>query len=390
MKNPDNSDGLGWYCSELVWAAYLSGSNGLVNLDMDAFAVSPDEIANSGWIQTVVGEHMETGPPETVYQGGGILFGQALCPVDIVITDPNGLVLSKEQNQIPNSVYEEIDVDEDGDLDDFFVILNAEPGQYLIQVIPEPNALPEDTYSLEVLYGEKFLVLAEHVPVHDIPTEPYLVVIEGQPEPNEDGKIDITEQFTVSGSDIFDLSYKAIMFSPVADGTSYRACIRNIERLPTDPTGGQAISLSDDDYIYISLSGHRKISICGSRFAGFYVGSNGYVTFYEGDKDYSESLADHFDTLRVSCLFNDFDPSSSGTVSIKQLTDRVVVTWEQIYQFGSGGYSTFQIEMYFDGRIQLAWMEVSVPDGIVGLSDGQGMPNSFEETDLSVITQCEW
>jgi len=226
----------------------------------------------------------------------------------------------------------------------------------------------------------------------DVPPEgeEYIAVAQVSSDLNYDATINITEQFSGSDSDIFDLLYKAIMFSPVGDGVSYMACIRNINELPTDPTGGQAISLSDDGYEYISLAGQRTVSICGSIFAGFYVGSNGYITFSEVDIDGSQSLADHFDTPRVSCLFNDFDPSSSGTVSIKQLNDRVVVTWEQVPQYDIGGSSTFQVEMYFDGTIQLAWLEVSVLDGIVGLSDGQGLRSSFEEVDLSELASTPY
>ncbi len=259
-----------------------------------------------------------------------------------------------------------------------------------------PNTPAIDPY-IEFLEGdnyEQYSVLSPmlgtwtmEVIAVDVPQdgEEYIAIAQVSPDLDDDAKINITEQFSGSDSDIFDLSYKAIMFSPVGDGASYMACIRNINQLPTDPTGGQDISLSDDGYEYISLAGQRTVSICGSIFAGFYVGSNGYITFSEGYIDNSKLLADHFDTPRVSCLFNDFDPSSSGTVSIKQLNDRVVVTWEQIPQYDIGGSSTFQVEIYFDGTIQLAWLEVSVLDGIVGLSDGQGLRSSFEETDLSEL-----
>jgi len=175
MKNQDNSDGLGWYCSELIWAAYLCGSNGSVNLDMDAFAVSPEEIADSSWVQIVVGEHMETGPPPTVYQGAGVLYGEALCPVNLLITDPDGLVLSKSVNAIPGAVYMELDFDHDGDLDDAFMILERKMGGYSIGVIPEPNVLPTDTYSLEAVINSQRMILAENVQIQDIPTQPYKV-----------------------------------------------------------------------------------------------------------------------------------------------------------------------------------------------------------------------
>ncbi len=49
----------------------------------------------------------------------------------------------------------------------------------MIQVIPEPDALPTDTYTLEVealVNGETIImVLAENVPISDIPRRPYIL-----------------------------------------------------------------------------------------------------------------------------------------------------------------------------------------------------------------------
>jgi len=39
--------------------------------------------------------------------------------------------------------------------------------------------------------------------------------------------------------------------------------------------------------------------------------------------------------------------------------------------------------MYFDGKIQLSWLEIGAENAIVGLSDGLGLPEYFEETDFS-------
>jgi hypothetical protein len=127
------------------------------------------------------------------------------------------------------------------------------------------------------------------------------------------------------------------------------------------------------------------VSIYGNSFSGFYVGSNGYITFTEGDTDHSESLSDHFDTRRISGLFDDLNPSGGGLVNWKQLADRVVVTWMKVPEYGESNPNTFQVEMYFDGRIQLAWLGIASENGIVGLSDGLGVPEDFEETDFSEI-----
>ena len=213
----------------------------------------------------------------------------------------------------------------------------------------------------------------------DRPDEDYT----GSPESLSDY---VTEQF--SSDSPFDLSNSSIVFIPVTDGTSYGSCVRPITQLPTDPEGGVILPLGDDGCELVTLSGEKSVSIYGHRFSSFYVGSNGYLTFRIRDRDPAESLVDHFDRERISCLFNDFDPSSGGTVSWKQLADRVAVTWGDVPEYGQSNSNTFQVEMYFDGRIQLAWLAVAATEGIVGLSDGLGVPIDFQETDLSEYTLC--
>ncbi|GAF69302.1 unnamed protein product [marine sediment metagenome] len=48
-----------WYCSELVWASYMQSG---VDLDPDAFGVTPDEIAVCPRVE-LVGEHIEYWEP---------------------------------------------------------------------------------------------------------------------------------------------------------------------------------------------------------------------------------------------------------------------------------------------------------------------------------------
>jgi len=193
------------------------------------------------------------------------------------------------------------------------------------------------------------------------------------------------EHFT-GGADEFDLANTSLTFTPLAGGSSYSVELEQISQLPTNPSGGTNLGLGDDDFAFVKLAGPAAVSIYGSSFSGFYVGSNGYVTFTEGDQDYAESLADHFDTLRVSSLFRDLNPTAGGSITWKQRNDRIVVTWENVPQYGTSNSNTFQIALYYDGRIQLAWTHIDARQGIVGLSDGAGVPADFEETDFSELS----
>ncbi len=161
-----------WYCSELVWAAYLSASNGQINLDQDERGlVSPDDIDSDDDVE-MIGEHKEA-IPQVIYEE--IFWGEAYSPVDLIITDPNGLILNKQGSEILGTIYEEGDINEDGELDDLFAIPDPKIGIYLIQVIPEPDAEDTDTYTLKVSAGDTTIVLAEDVPISDIPDQPYII-----------------------------------------------------------------------------------------------------------------------------------------------------------------------------------------------------------------------
>ncbi len=203
--------------------------------------------------------------------------------------------------------------------------------------------------------------------------------------PPPPGKEHLVEQF-ISGGDDFDLSNMSVMFTPAGSGTSYSAEVSQISQLPTNPSGGTNLALGDDDFASVKLPSTVIVPIYGNSFTGIYVGSNGYVTYTEGDLEYSESLDNHFNALRVSGLFRDLDPTSGGQVSYKHMNDRTAVTWLNVPEYNSNNPNTFQIELFFDGRIRISWLAIGAQNAIVGLSDGEGVPEDFQETDFSELS----
>lgn len=99
------------------------------------------------------------------------------CPVDMIVTDPDGLTISSGQNQIPGAVYVETDLNEDGDPDDHVIIPHAKEGDYEITLIPEPGAVSTDTYTLTASRGDSTTVMVENSAVADIPDEPYILTV---------------------------------------------------------------------------------------------------------------------------------------------------------------------------------------------------------------------
>jgi len=103
-----------------------------------------------------------------------ILKIKAYCPVDISVTDPDNKNISKSTNEILGAKYSELDLNNDGSFDDLIIIPNMKNGIYTIEIIPEPDAEPTDRYTLEVTSGETTTLLAEDVPISEIPDQPYI------------------------------------------------------------------------------------------------------------------------------------------------------------------------------------------------------------------------
>jgi hypothetical protein len=184
-----------------------------------------------------------------------------------------------------------------------------------------------------------------------------------------------------------DLDLIRLTFQPNGSVDFYGGCSDPIAIFPSDPAGGTTLTLSDDGNALVTLSG-ATVSLYGTSYSEFYVNSNGNITFGSSDGDYTETLADHFDLPRISALFDDLNPSTGGTVSWKQLPDRVVVTWEGVPEHSTSNSNDFQIEMYFNGVIAINYLNIAASDGLAGLSEGDGLSPDFYESDLSGMLTC--
>jgi hypothetical protein len=99
----------------------------------------------------------------------------ALCPVDISITDPDGLTINKLTNEITGATYTELGPGADGTPDARIEIPERKPGDYLITVTPKPGADPAATFSLQLSDDISQQTIANNVPINQIPTGPYRV-----------------------------------------------------------------------------------------------------------------------------------------------------------------------------------------------------------------------
>ncbi len=195
-----------------------------------------------------------------------------------------------------------------------------------------------------------------------------------------------TDYFTEQFVNDNDLAYSTLVFTPDASVSGYRGCRVPSSSLATDPAGGTPLTLGDDQSVAVALGG-SQVQLYGVSYGTIYVGSNGYITFGAADNSWNETIAQHFALPRVAALFDDLSPQL-GAVSWRLLADRVAVTWLAVPEYNATTTNTFQIELYFDGRIAFSYLDVAAADGLVGLSAGTGPPEDFVESDLTALPGC--
>jgi uncharacterized protein YycO len=138
-----------WYCSELVWAAYMNASNKTIDLDTPLWgnAVHPEELVMKSNLISLVGAHKEYKPSSGASQQITAFISRG--SVDFSLTSPNGQTLSQSSSQIDNGHYHESDLDKDGNIEDIAYITGYSGGNYNLDVNPE-NKTSGGSYSINL------------------------------------------------------------------------------------------------------------------------------------------------------------------------------------------------------------------------------------------------
>ncbi|MHC4573778.1 MAG: S8 family serine peptidase [Planctomycetota bacterium] len=188
-----------------------------------------------------------------------------------------------------------------------------------------------------------------------------------------------------------DLQSLSLTFRPDGSAAYYEACRQRVSVFPADPNGGTYVGLWDDGFIEVVLNDGAQVLFYGQWYDRFYIGSNGYITFGQGDTEYTGTLENHFSMPRISGLFADLCPADDRCISHRQLEDKVVVTFENVPLYGNKtSKNSFQIEMFFvDGTIRITWLNAVAVDCAAGLSEGKGLPPVFfVESNLNRYVPC--
>ena len=133
------------------------------------------------------------------------------------------------------------------------------------------------------------------------------------------------------------------------------------------------LSLSDDSFATRNLTVNPGFPFCGSTRTTVYVGSNGYVTLGRGATTLSESGSSMYSYGPIiAALFDDLDPSSSGSVYFSEGTNAVGAFWVGVPQCCDTDSNDFSIIMYTSGQIRIEYGNVTSSDFISGWHCGAG------------------
>ncbi|MEQ8820164.1 MAG: lamin tail domain-containing protein [Sumerlaeia bacterium] len=197
------------------------------------------------------------------------------------------------------------------------------------------------------------------------------------------------ERFTPD--DPFDLAFHQITFTPDEEAErGFTYTIEPITALP-EPVGSETFEFSGGD----SWDFRRFLSADGSFLFPFgadinreiFVATNGYLTFDDGDQDSTESPEDHFRLRRVSALFDDLEPGSPSRVHLAVDSQRAAITWQAVAEAGQSNANTFQIVLHADGEVVIAFLDIAVQDGIVGISSGGFVSGDEARLEVDFLTQ---
>ena len=174
----------------------------------------------------------------------------------------------------------------------------------------------------------------------------------------------------------FDLKKRSLVFTP--DGEGYRSLRTDIEF--NDDLGSKLDSFLgiDNQVLDNADNGYRDVHLVGAQFPFYgisydtiFIGTNGYITFNQGDTSPRVSAAALAAGLpRIAPLWADLNATKKGDVYYNRLDDRHVITWNAIAEVSSSGASTFQAVLYDDGRIAFVYKKIKAKATLVGVSPG--------------------
>lgn len=193
-----------------------------------------------------------------------------------------------------------------------------------------------------------------------------------------------TQNFPVST----DLDFKSIRFSPDASADYYEACTTDIEQLPVSTVGATVVNVPTDGFVAVTPG--FSIDFYGQSYSTVYICENGYVSLGFGDVESIGSFANHFMVPRVSAFFTDVAQDAQTKISWKTIGSRLIITYRGVVlKPNPSARFDFQVELYSSGGVVISFLDLPIIQALTGLSEGNGIPAGFTQSDLSSYAPCE-
>ena len=163
-------------------AMYVGDSGGydVVNASSEDVGIEPQKIAEYSQVSGFKGFRRPI-PGEIA------LLIRAASPVGLIVTDPDEntidattIIPSDEEflREIPGELYYVQQTrGHDGSPEDYVYAPRVKEGAYRVQIVPDPDASPDATYSLTFSVHDEEQMLVANEPLHTIPEGGFLVVV---------------------------------------------------------------------------------------------------------------------------------------------------------------------------------------------------------------------
>jgi uncharacterized protein (TIGR03437 family) len=173
----------------------------------------------------------------------------------------------------------------------------------------------------------------------------------------------------------FRLNGRTVRFLPSPGSIKYRFEVADDTYDSSAASGGSILAgITDDDMREIALP--FPFPFFGHQYTSIFVNSDGNASFGAGDDLSADRSLGRFTSgpPRIAPMFTDLDPSHASTgITVNSTANRFVVSWVDVPEYrdsGRGPLQTFQMRLYPDGRIELAFSGTTTDEAVTGITPG--------------------
>ncbi len=180
---------------------------------------------------------------------------------------------------------------------------------------------------------------------------------------------------------LFDLEGQTVSIEPTdAAARAYRYETRQGGYDADAAASGEFLALGDDDSALLRLP--FTFPFFGRAYDSVYLNSDGNLTFGDGDTESTarDAVRAVSGPPRICPFFYDLDPTrAAAALRIASSSQEWTATWINVPEWtqeGIGRRQNFQVSLFPDGRIEFAYLDITVDFGVIGVASGVDLQQS--------------